>query len=108
MELEMQSEFMIMKKQLEDLFEENRDLRKAVKEVNKVDMIRASMIIRNTRHDILAVDRILDGDLQRDVTVGDYVFIQNFGEVLNMAYSNLDMGNSFDKNLLLKTYRSRA
>lgn len=108
MELEMQSEFMIMKKQLEDLFEENRDLRKAVKEVNKVDMIRASMIIRNTRHDILAVDRILDGDLQRDVTVGDYVFIQNFGEVLNMAYSNLDMGNSFDKNLLLKTYRILA
>ena len=101
----MQSEFMIMRKQLEDLFEENRDLKKAVKEVNKVDMIRASMIIRNTRHDILAVDRILEGELQRDVSVGDYVFIQNFCEVLNMAYSNLDMGNSFDKNLLLKTYR---
>ncbi len=96
---------MIMRKQLEDLFEENRDLKKAVKEVNKVDMIRASMIIRNTRHDILAVDRILEGELQRDVSVGDYVFIQNFCEVLNMAYSNLDMGNSFDKNLLLKTYR---
>ena len=98
---------MIMRKQLEDLFEENRDLKKAVKEVNKVDMIRASMIIRNTRHDILAVDRILEGELQRDVSVGDYVFIQNFCEVLNMAYSNLDMGNSFDKNLLLKTYGFR-
>ena len=104
----MQSEFVIMKQQLAELFQENRDLRKAVREANRIEMIRASMIIRNTRHDILAVDRILEGELQRDVSVGDYVFIQNFGEVLNMAYSNLEMGNSLDKNLLVKAYRILA
>lgn len=104
----MQSEFVIMKQQLLDLFHENRNLRKAVREANRIDMIRGSMIIRNTRHDILAVDRILDGELQRDISVGDYVFIQNFGEVLNMAYSNLEMGNSLDKNLLIKAYRILA
>ena len=104
----MQSEFLIMKKQLQDLFDENRGLKKAVRKVNRVDMIRASMIIRNTRHDILAVDRILEGELQKDISVGDYVFIQNFCEVLNMADSNLEMGNSLDKNLLVKTYRILA
>lgn len=104
----MQSEFVIMKQQLQELFTENRGLRKAVKEVNKVDMIRASMIIRNTRHDILPIDRILEGELQKDIPVGDYVFIQNFCEVLNMAYSNLDMGNSIDTNILIKAYRILA
>ncbi len=104
----MQSEFVIMKHQLADLFKENRDLRKAVREVNKVDMIRGSMIIRNTRHDIIAIDRILEGELQKDIPIGDYVFIQNFCSVLEMAYSNLEMGNSLDKNLLVRAYRILA
>ena len=101
----MQSEFAIMRKQILDLYDENKDLRKAVREANRIDMIRASMIVRNARHDIMAIDRILDGELPRDISVGDYMFIQNFGEVLNMAYSNLEMGNSLDKNLLIKAYR---
>jgi len=104
----MQSEFVVMRRQLLDLFHENRDLRKAVREVNKVDMIRGSMIARNTRHDIIAVDRILEGELQKDLPIGDYVFIQNFCEVLNMAYSNLEMGNSLDKNILIRAYRILA
>ena len=94
-----------MRKQILDLYDENKDLRKAVREANRIDMIRASMIVRNARHDIMAIDRILDGELPRDISIGDYMFIQNFGEVLNMAFSNLEMGNSLDKNLLIKAYR---
>jgi len=94
-----------MKKQILDLYEENKDLRKAVREANRIDMIRASMIARNTRHDMIAIDRILEGELPRDISVGDYRFIQNFGDVLNMAYNNLEMGNSLDANILIKAYR---
>ena len=60
-----------MKKELAGLLRSDRLLRSAVKEVNKIDMIRGSLIVRNPKHDEIAVDEILKGELPRDVPVKD-------------------------------------
>ena len=97
-----------MKKELAGLLRSDRLLRSAVKEVNKIDMIRGSLIVRNPKHDEIAVDEILKGELPRDVPVKDYVFIENFCKVINVAYNCLEMGNYLDKYLLISAYRILA
>lgn len=94
-----------MKRELAGLLNNDRLLKSAVKEVNKMDMIKASLIIRNTRHNEIAIDDILKGDLQRDVPVKDYVFIENFGDLIRVAYNCIEMGNYLDKYLLISAYR---
>ncbi len=94
-----------MKKELTGLLKKDRLLKSAVKEVNRIDMIKGSLIVRNARHDDVAVDAILKGDLQGDVPVKDYVFIENFGKVINVAYNCLEMGNYLDRYLLISAYR---
>ena len=94
-----------MKKELTGLLKQDRHLKSAVREVNKIDMIKGSLIVRNPRHDKIAVDEILKGDLQRDVPVKDYVFMENFCKVINVAYNCLEMGNYLDKYFLISAYR---
>lgn len=94
-----------MKKELIGLLKQDRLLKSAVREVNKIDMIKGSLIVRNPRHDKIAVDEILKGDLQRDVPVKDYVFMENFCKVINVAYNCLEMGNYLDKYFLISAYR---
>lgn len=94
-----------MKKELTGLLKQDRLLKSAVREVNKIDMIKGSLIVRNPRHDKIAVDEILKGDLQRDVPVKDYVFMENFCKVINVAYNCLEMGNYLDKYFLISAYR---
>ena len=83
----------------------NKALKQALREVNKLDMIKASLIVRNPRHQSLNIDKILDGDLPTDVAVGDFVFIENYCELVKSAYSNLNMGNSMNAGLLKAAYR---
>ena len=94
-----------MKKELTGLLKQDRLLKSAVREVNKIDMIKGSLIVRNPRHDKIAVDEILKGDLQRDVPVKDYVFMENFCNVINVAYNCLELGNYLDKYFLISAYR---
>lgn len=94
-----------MKKELTGLLKKDRLLKSAVREVNKIDMIKGSLIVRNPRHDRIAIDEILKGELQRDVPVKDYVFIENFCKVINVAYNSLEMGNYIDKYFLISAYR---
>ena len=47
-----------MKKELTGLLKQDRLLKSAVREVNKIDMIKGSLIVRNPRHDKIAVDEI--------------------------------------------------
>ena len=55
------------------------------KEVNKLDMIKASMVIRNPHHETIDIDRILGGELKKDLALGDYVFIENFCKLVKLA-----------------------
>ena len=61
----MQEKLYSMKKELAELLGRDRLLKSAVKEVNKLDMIKASMVIRNPHHETIDIDRILGGELRR-------------------------------------------
>ena len=101
----MQEELLQMKKELADILAGNNALKQALREVNKLDMIRASLIVRNPKHQTLKISEILDGNLPTDVPVGDFVFIENYCELVRMAYNNLNMGNSMSAGLLKAAYR---
>ena len=94
-----------MKNELAGMLKNDRLLKSAVREVNKIDMIRASLIVRNPNHESIPIDRILDGDLPKDVPVKDYVFIENFCNLIRVAYNCLEMGNYLDKHFLISGYR---
>ena len=94
-----------MRIELAAMLKNNRLLRSAVQEVNRIDMVRAALILSSSNHEQVPVEKILDGELPKEVPVKDYVFIENFGNLIQIAYSNLDMGNSLDKHLLINGYR---
>ena len=102
----MQEKLYSMKKELAELLGRDRLLKSAVKEVNKLDMIKASMVIRNPHHETIDIDRILGGELKKDLALGDYVFIENFCKLVKLADNCLDMGNYIDKNFLISAYRT--
>ncbi len=94
-----------MRIELAAMLKNNRLLRSAVQEVNRIDMVRAALILRSSDHDKVPVEKILDGELPKEVPVKEYVFIENFSNLVRIGYSNLDMGNSIDKHLLVSGYR---
>lgn len=95
-----------MKKELAGMLKNNRLLKAAVREVNRIDMIKGSLIVRNPNHEKLNVEEILNGgELQKDVPVGDYMFIENFSNVVRVAFNCIEMGNYLDKHLLISAYR---
>ena len=67
----MQEKLYSMKKELAELLGRDRLLKSAVKEVNKLDMIKASMVIRNPHHETIDIDRILvyEMRIKKDDTV---------------------------------------
>ena len=81
----MHEELYSMRKELAAILHGNRLLRSAVNEVNKIDMIKAPLIIRSPNHERIAIDRILEGELQKDVPVKDYVFSENMGDLVRVA-----------------------
>lgn len=97
-----------MRKELAEYIKSDNLLRNAVMQVNRKDIIRGSMIARNSHHGQIDLDLILDGQLQKDVPVKDYVFIQNFCDVVRVAENCLQMGNYVDKYLLLSAYKILA
>lgn len=101
----MHEELYNMKRELAGMLKRDRLLKSAVQEVNKMDMIKGSLIIRNSKHDRIAIDDILKGDLPKDVPVKDYVFIENFCNLMRVAFNCLEMGNYIDKHLLISAYR---
>ena len=94
-----------MRIELAAMMKNNRLLRSAVQEVNRIDMVRAALILRSSNHDKVPVEKILEGQLPKEVPVKEYVFIENFSNLVRIANSNLDMGNSLDKHLLVSGYR---
>ncbi|MBQ9708225.1 MAG: hypothetical protein IJV66_03475 [Firmicutes bacterium] len=96
-----------MKKELGEYLRSDSLLKDAIKELSVKDMIRGSLIARNAHHDQVKLEAILEeGELQRDIPVKDYVFIQNFRDVIRVALICLEMGNYLDKYLLLSSYRT--
>ncbi|MDO4393191.1 MAG: Fic family protein [Bacillota bacterium] len=81
-------------------------LKEAIKEICVKDMIRGSLVSRNAHKDKVQIETILNGELQRDLPVKDYIFIQNFRDVIRVAFICLEMGNYLDKYLLLSSYRT--
>ena len=94
-----------MRKELAGLVKNNRLLKSAVDEVNKLDMIKAALIVTNPNHEKVAIDKILEGELQKDVPVKNYVFIENFRNIIRVGYNCLEMGNYLDKNFLISIYK---
>ncbi len=94
-----------MRIELAAMLKSNRLLSSAVQEVNRIDMVRAALILRSTNHDRVPVEKILEGQLPKEVPVKDYVFIENFSNLVRIGFSNLEMGNSLDKHLLISGYR---
>jgi hypothetical protein len=94
-----------MKRELVEMMKNDRLLKSAVQEVNKMDMIKASLVVRNSRHQKLDIDKILEGELAKDVPVKDYVFIENFCDLVRVGFNCLEMGNYLDRNLLISGYR---
>lgn len=102
----MHDELYSMRKELAGMLKNNRLLKSAVTEVNRIDMIKASLIIRNPNHEKINVEEILNGgELQKDVPIGDYMFIQNFSKVIKVAFNCIEMGNYLDKHLLISAYK---
>lgn len=102
----MYEELYSMRKELAGMIKNNRLLKSAVMEVNRIDMIKASLIVRNANHDKIKIEEILNGgELQKDVPVGDYMFIENFNNVTRLAFNCLEMGNYLDRHLLISAYR---
>lgn len=54
-----------MRKELAGILKDSPVLKSAVQDVGRVDMIRASMIVRNSRHRNIDIQSILDGNFQR-------------------------------------------
>lgn len=105
----MHEELYNMRRELAGMIKNNRLLKSAIREVNRMDMIKASLIVRNPNHDKINVEEILNGgELQKDVPVGDYMFIENFGNVVRVAFNCIEMGNYLDKYLLISAYRILA
>lgn len=95
-----------MKKELAELLRNDRLLMSAVKEVNRIDLVKASLMVRNPNHEKIAIEEILNGgELQKNVPIGDYIFINNFANVVRVAYNCLEMGNFLDKHLLISAYK---
>lgn len=94
-----------MKKELIDLLSKDKLLKSAVKEVNKLDMIKGSMVIRNSNHENIDIEGILQGELQKDLPIKDFVFIENFCKLNKVAENCLEMGNYIDKHFLISAYR---
>lgn len=101
----MQEKLYSMKKELAGMIKNDRLLKSAVREVNKMDMIKASLVVRNSRHQSLNIDKILEGELAKDVAVKDYVFIENFCDLVRVGFNCLEMGNYLDRNFLVSGYR---
>lgn len=94
-----------MKIELAQLLNSNKVLKDAVIEVNKIDMVKASLVVRNSNHIEIPVDQIMDGELMRDLPVKDYIFVENFSKLLRVTDNCLEMGNYLDKNLLISAYK---
>ena len=75
-----------MRIELAAMLRNNRLLRSAVQEVNRVDMVRAALILRSSSHDKVPVEKILDGELPKEVPVKDYVFIENFSNLVRIGF----------------------
>ena len=103
--MQQQEQLLEMKRELAEILAGNKALKQALRQVNKLDMIKASLIVRNAKHQSLRIDEILDGNLPTDVAVGDFVFIENYCELVKAAYNNLNMGNSVSAGLLKAAYR---
>ena len=102
----MHEELYNMRKELAGMIKNNRLLKSAIREVNSIDMIKASLIVRNPNHDKINIEQILEGGtLQKDVPVGDYMFISNFSNVIRLAFNCIEMGNYLDRHLLISAYR---
>ncbi len=102
----MHEQLLEMKKELAEMMKSDRLLKSAVMEVNKTDMIKASLIVRNANHDKIDVESIINGgELQKDVPVGDYLFIEKFSDVVRVAQNCIEMGNFLDKHLLISAYK---
>ena len=101
----MQKNLSRMRIELTSMLKNNRMLRSAVREVNRIDMVRAALIIRNQAYDRIPVDKILEGDLPKEVSVKDYVFIGNFSDLVRLGFSSMEMGNSLDRHLMVQGYR---
>lgn len=102
----MHEELYEMRKELAGMIKNDRLLKSAVREVNRVDLIKASLIARNPNHEKINIEEILNGGaLQKDLPVGDYMFIENFSNVIRVAFNCIEMGNYLDKHLLISAYR---
>ncbi len=101
----MQKNLNAMKAELVSMLKNNRHLRSAVREVNRADMVRAALIMRSEAHEKVPVERILEGELPKEVPVKEYVFIENFSNLVRVGLSSMEMGNSLDKHMLVTGYR---
>ena len=87
----MHEELYSMRRELAGMLKNNRLLKSAVREVNRIDMIKGSLIVRNANHEKINIEEILNGgELQKDVPVGDYMFIENFSNVTRLAFNCIE------------------
>ncbi len=96
------------RRELTGILAADNDLKRALLEVNKMNIIKASLLARVNKHRNVRIETILEGDLQKDLAVGDYIFIQNFVKVVQMGYNHINMDDSFNIGLLLEAYRILA
>ena len=61
----MQAELQKLRKQLSEILVSDKALKQALREVNKMDIIKASLIVRNPKHQEVKVGEILEGSFRR-------------------------------------------
>ncbi|MDD6189968.1 MAG: Fic family protein [Firmicutes bacterium] len=80
-------------------------LDKAIHQVNRINMIKGTLIARSENHRDIPVSEILEGRLDTGVSLGDYTYMEKAKELVKKLYGSLSMGNSVDRNFLLNCSR---
>lgn len=102
----MDSDLRRLRDTLHGILRANPVLDRALHRVNRTNMIKCALIARSENHADISVSGILEGELDPDVALGDYTFIEKAQNLVGALYSSLSMGNSVDRNLLLNCSRT--
>ena len=83
-----------------------RETSRTLKRLNEMDYIYGSMELDGTELSKKEVEGIMAGDIPREASLKDCVFIKNYMNTLELMRDCLTLKCSLDKTLLLKFYSS--
>lgn len=79
-------------------------IRNRISETTRVDMLYGELLLEGT--DLLRsdVENMRNGTLIKQASLGEYTFVQQYSQMLDLAKDWLEMGNQVDKKMMLKMH----